>query len=68
MHSSIIGQIMTTVWNWFTNFSYNWDTGSFTILDYFKCMCAVYLVALFIHNIVLFTSNFIENNFGLMGE
>lgn len=66
MHSSILGQIMSTVWNWFTNFYYSWDgTNNFTIYDYFVCMCMFYIFLRFIFSVVLFARDYVTANYDL---
>lgn len=65
MHSSILSQVMTTIWNWFMNFSYPWDNNSFTMFDYFKFCCIVYCIFYFIYHILLM---FIHRNFDSMAD
>lgn len=62
MHSSILTQIMNTVFNWITSFQYNWDNGSFTILDFITYCCILFCIAYFVYHLVFFLIRYFERS------
>lgn len=45
---------MQTVFDWFMNFPFPWDNTSFTMFDYFKVCCLIFVCAFLIFKILLF--------------
>ena len=55
MHSSIIGRVLSTIFDWMLTFEYPWDSISFTIWDIFIFACVatvgIYFLKVFIGSI-----------------
>lgn len=57
MHSSIIAQIMQSVFGFIMNFEFPWDGFTFTLYDYFVVCCIIFVMAFFVWHILLFFVN-----------
>lgn len=60
MHDTIMGQIISAVWNWFV-FPMQWGGITFTVLDFLKYCCLIYVLAFFIWKIALFWIDLFHN-------
>lgn len=63
-HSNILSQVMNAFWNWFNNFQYNWDGGSFTMFNIWCTWCLLFVIFFFIFQIIFIFFNWANHELG----